>query len=349
MLKKAIHILAGLALATAAASAAAQAPPKVHLKMTGLGSNQVVYKKFEQPFWSKEITEKTGGAVTVDIHGLDEMGLKGNEIGRLIKNGVIDGGSAILGWLVADDMKFEAIDLPGLNPDIATVRRVTDAYRPVLDKVWRDRYNAKLLAVWPSSAQVVFCKTPISSLADLKGKKIRTSTRTMAEFVDALGGTGVTLSFGEVLQALQTSVVDCAITGIIAGYSSKYYEAADYVYAMPLGWSQVGMGVGNKTWNRINPKTRDVLLKEVKAFENRQWDAAEGETNMGFACATGSGTCTAGTPDKMKLIKVSPADTALVTKLLNEVTTKKWAERCGKACTKEFNETIGAVVSVKIK
>lgn len=349
MFHHAIHILAAVALVAGAAVAGAQPLPKAHLKMTGLPNNQLVYRNFEQPFWSKELAEKTGGAVTVDIRGMNEMGLKGNEIGRLIKSGVLDGGSAVMGWLVADDPRFEAIDLPGLNPDIATARKVSQAYRPVLDKVWHEKYDAKLLAVWSSSAQVVFCKTPVGSLADLKGRKIRASTRTLAEFVEAFGGIGVTMNFGEVPQALQTGVVDCAITGVLAGYSSKYGDVADYVYAMPLGWSQVGMGVSNKAWNKMHPKTREAVLREVKAFENRLWEAAEGETALGFACATGSGSCSAGTPAKMKLVKVSPEDTARVTKMLNEVTAGKWGKRCGKACVAEFNATVGAVVPVKIR
>lgn len=66
-------------------------------------------------------------------------------------------------------------------------------------------------------AQVLFCNGAMNGLADLKGKKVRTSSRTQAEFVEAFGGSSVTLPFGEVVPALQKGVVDCAITGSMSG------------------------------------------------------------------------------------------------------------------------------------
>lgn len=86
------------------------------LKVVGTWSNLSQYKNFEQPFWSKEITEKSGGAITADIKGFNEMGLKGGEIGRLMKQGVIDFGSTVLGYMASDDTKNEAMDLAGLEP-----------------------------------------------------------------------------------------------------------------------------------------------------------------------------------------------------------------------------------------
>lgn len=336
-------------LASAFGLAGAQQLPATQLKIVGTWSNLSQYKNFEQPFWSKEITEKSGGAITADIKGFNEMGLKGGEIGRLMKQGVIDFGSTVLGYMATDDAKNEAIDLAGLSPDIATARKVSDAYRPVMEKLYKDKYNVKLLGVWPYSAQVVYCKAPITGLADLKGKKVRTGNRTLAEFVGALGGTGVTLPFSEVVQAMQSGVVDCAITGTLSGYSAKWYEVSDYIYTLPVGWSQVMHGVNYATWNKLDPKVRNLLEQEIKGLEERIWKAADQETTEGIACNTGVGKCSYGQPAKMKLVKFADADKATLSKTLEEVVLKKWGERCGKPCAKEFNETIGKVVAAKVQ
>ena len=342
-------LVCALALASSFGIAGAQQLPKTELKVVGTWSNLSQYKNFEQPFWSKEITEKSGGAITADVKGFNEMGLKGGEIGRLMKQGVIDFGSTVLGYMASDDAKNEAIDLAGLSPDIGTARKVSEAYRPVLDKLYKDKFNVKLLGVWPYSAQVVYCKSPIAGLADLKGKKVRTGNRTLAEFVGALGGTGVTLPFGEVVQALQSGVVDCAITGTLSGYSAKWYEVSDYIYSLPVGWSQVMHGVNYATWNKLDPKVRSLLEVEIKGLEERIWKAADVESAEGIACNTGVGKCSQGQPASMKLVKFAESDKALLKKTLEEVVLKKWGERCGKACAKEFNDTVGKVVAVTIK
>lgn len=330
-------------------SSQAEQLPKTQLSVVGTWSNLSQYKNFEQPFWTKEIPEKSNGAVTAKIKGLNEIGLKGGEIGRLMRQGVIQFGSTPLGYLASDDPRNEVIDLAGLSPDIATARKVSDAYRPILEKLYNEKYDAKLLGIWPYSSQVLYCKSPISGLNDIEGKKVRTGTRTLTDFVGALGGTGVTLTFAEVVQALQTGVVDCAITGTLSGYSAKWYEVSDYIYTLPVGWSQVVHSVSNKAWNKLDPKVQVFLEREIANLEDRIWIAAEEETTDGIACNTGSGDCPYGEPASMKRVEVSDADRETLHSLVENVVVKQWAERCGPECSADFNETVGAITGIRVQ
>lgn len=348
-MKRTLQAMSAIAFATAAVTGVAQDLPKTHVKVVGTVSSLSQYKNLEKPFWEKVVTEKSGGAVTADIQAFNEMGLKGHEIGRLMKQGVIDFGSTIIGYMAGDDPKNEAMDLAGLSPNMGTARKVADAYRPVMEKLFKDKYNVKLLGIWPLGAQVFYCKSPINSLADLKGKKVRTGNRTLAEFVQAFGATGVTLAFGEVPQALQTGVVDCAITGTLSGYSAKWYEVSNYLYVLPVGWSHVTHGVSYSTWNKLDPAVRYFLQAEIRGLEDRIWRSSAEEISQGIACNTGEGKCYIGEPAKMKLVNVSDEDRVALGKVLDEVVLKKWSDRCGQACADEFNSTIGAVVAAKAR
>lgn len=193
---------------------------------------------------------------------------------------------------------------------------------------------------------MLFCNGPIGGLGDLAGKKVRTGNRTLAEFVGALGGAGVTMSFSEVVPALQKGVVDCAITGSLSGYSAKWHEVATHIYTLPVGWSQVMLAASSKAWNRLDPKVRGFLEQEIAALETRVWQAAAHESDQGFACNTG-GACEFGVPAHMTLVTVSDADRALLAKVLREVVVPKWAERCGKPCADEWARTAGAAAGVR--
>ncbi|MES9873979.1 MAG: TRAP transporter substrate-binding protein [Candidatus Sedimenticola sp. 6PFRAG7] len=337
------------ALAVAIALPAVQAAlPKTKVSVVGTWSMLPQYKQFEKPFWSEEITEKSGGSITADVKGFNEMGLKGNEVVRLMKQGVLDFGSTVLGYLAADHPMNEAIDLAGLSPDIETARKVTDSYKESLAKLYEEKYGIKLLGIWPYSAQVLFCNAPITGLADLKGKKVRTANRTLAEFVGALGGTGVTMSFGEVVQGLQKGVVDCAITGSMSGYSAKWHEVSTHLYALPVGWSQVMHAVSLKAWKRLPADVQRFISAEIEALENRIWEAAATETVEGINCNTGAGECKSGKSAGMTLVEVSDKDREQLSKILDDVVLKAWGERCGDGCVGEWNRTIGAVVQKKI-
>jgi TRAP-type C4-dicarboxylate transport system substrate-binding protein len=330
-------------------SAAAQDLPRTHLKVVGAWGNLSQYKNFEQPFWTREIPEKSKGAVTAEITPFNEMGLKGAEIFRLMRLGVIDFGSTVLGYVAADDARNEAIDLAGLAPDVDTARRISDAYRPVYDRFYRERFGIQVLAIWPYPAQVIFCNGAISGLEDLRGKKVRTGNRTLAEFVEALGGTGVTMSFSEVVPALQNKVVDCAITGTLSGNAAKWYEVTTHLYALPVGWSQVMHAVNLKTWERLPAAVRDFLLREIRDLEDRIWKAMDEETRQGIDCNIGRDSCTMGSKGKMTLVPVSDRDRELLGRVLREVVVPKWAARCGAECVQEWNATVGAIVGITAK
>ncbi|OZI53819.1 TRAP transporter substrate-binding protein [Bordetella genomosp. 5] len=344
------HILIAAALAIGAAGAAqAQDLPKTQLKVVGGLSNLTAYNDYEKPFWTKTIPEQSKGQVTADIKGFNEMGLKGPELMRLMSQGVIEFGTATLSYFASDNPINEAIDLAGLAPDVKTAREVTDAFEPVYARLYGEGANVKLLGISTYPAQVLFCNATINGLADIKGKKVRTSSRTTAEFVEALGGTSVTMAFGEVVPALQNKVVDCAITGSLSGYSAKWYEVSTHLYALPINWNQQIHAVNQKAWDKLDPKVRTFLQAQVKGLVDQIWEAAARQTQEGYDCNTGAAACTQAVKGKMVLVQPTDADRALLKKVLNDAVLPKWAARCSAQCVKDFNETIGTKIGLQAK
>ncbi|MFA7475284.1 MAG: TRAP transporter substrate-binding protein DctP, partial [Castellaniella sp.] len=202
-----ITLTAGAVLLASAAVAQDKVDglPKTQIQVAGALSNLTLYQNFEQPFWTKTVPELSNGQVTATIKGFNEMGLKGPEMLRLMSQGVIPVGTSTLAYFASDNPINEAIDLAGLAPTAAIAKQVTDAYKPAYEAFY-DKQNIKVLGFSSYPAQVLFCNGAMNGLADLKGKKVRTSSRTQAEFVEAFGGSSVTLPFGEVVPALQNGV-----------------------------------------------------------------------------------------------------------------------------------------------
>ncbi len=326
--------------------ATADSMPKTKLNVVGTWANLSIYKEREYPFWTKTVPDKSNGSVTAEIKAFTEMGLKGGEVFRLMRKGVIDFGSTVLGYVAGDDPENEAVDLAGFSADISIAREVTEAYKPILSKLYEEKYGIKLLAVFPFHAQVMYCKSPIQTLSDLKGKKVRTFSKSLSEFVGAVGGTGVNIPFGEVVPALQKGVADCAITGALSGNLAKWYEVTSHLYALPVGWSMVMHGVNLKSWNKLPKSVQEFLTSEIDLWEDSVWDAANAETQTGISCNTG-GNCTGGNPASMKLIPVSDSDREKLREIMETVIVPKWAQRCGSDCVDKWNNTVGKVVGMK--
>ncbi len=338
--------VSALVLCLSASILSAQELPATQLKIVGGLSNLSSYNDFEKPFWTKTIREKSNGKITADIKGFNEMGLKGPELLRLMSQGVVEFGTATMSYFASDNPINEAIDLSGLSPDIATARKVTRAFEPIYDKLYSDDAKVKLLGISTYPAQVLFCNASIASLSDVKGKKVRISSRTQSDFVEALGGSSVTMAFGEVVPAMQNKVVDCAITGSLSGYSAKWYEVATHLYALPINWSQQIHAVNQKTWNNLSPNVRTFLQQNIDTMVDDIWDAAGKQTQQGFDCNSGAAACTLPVKGKMKLVQPTAADRELLKRIMQEVILPKWASRCSANCVNDFNSTVGKTVGL---
>lgn len=341
-------IIGAMLLATTHLGAMAADLPKTHFKVVGGGSHNYTFGAVEKPFWDTTLPEASGGQITADLTGLSESGLKGPEVIRLMRTGALDIGMGVFAYVSGDDVLFEGVDLPGMAPDIDTARKIAQAYRPVLDQRMSERHGIKLLSTIAYTAQVFFCREPVSSLSELKGRKIRTRGRNMADYVSALGGTPVTLPFAEVVTALQTGVIDCAVTGIGSGNAAKWFEVANNLYNLPIDWSIGFYGIGMKRWQRLDPAVQAFLQEQAKVLEDRLWEETKRENDFALSCNTGQAECQIHEKASMTAAAPTEQEQEELRKVAQGIA-QQWGKSCGKDCVSQWNDTVGAVVGVTIE
>jgi len=318
------------------------------LRVVGSWSSLTLFRNFEQPFWTRILPQAMGGKIRVSMTSLGQVKLKGAAVLRQMNMGVFDVVHTVADYVVTDSPALAGLDLPGLAPDIATARKVVEAYRPVLEEYLRKDFNAQLLTVVPYPAQVLFSRVEIKGLDDLKGKKVRASGWTTSEFVTAIGARGMTLSFSEVPQALERGVVECAVTGTLSGYMAGWGEVSKYLYPLPIGgWDYVIGCMSLKTWNSFTKEEQAKIKALIKEkLEDPAWAVTERETQEGIDCLTG-GPCPHGAPAHLKLVPISEKDIQKTRQILVEKGLPAWAKQVGPEVVKKWNETIGKVVGLK--
>jgi TRAP-type C4-dicarboxylate transport system substrate-binding protein len=318
------------------------------LRVVGSWSSLTAFKNFEKPFWTEVVPQALG--MEVSMTSLSQVKLKGPAVMRQMRMGVFDVVHTVADYVVADSPALAGLDLPALAPDIATARKVVKAYRPVMEKYLARDFDVKLLSITPYPAQVLFLRDNISSLADLKGKKIRASGWTTSEFVTALGATGVTMNFSEVPQSLQRGVVDGAITGSLSGYSAGWGDVAKYIYPLPMGgWDYIIGTISMKTWDglgKANQAKLESLIREK--LEAPAWEVTERETQEGVVCLTG-GECPHGEPAKLGLIPVTADAQEASYELLRNSVLPAWSGKVGPEVVQEWNSSIGKLTGLSAK
>jgi TRAP-type C4-dicarboxylate transport system substrate-binding protein len=322
---------------------AAAAP--VQLRIVGglAGVNQ--YTRHEAPFWTEELPRRTQGRYSAEIVPFDRAGLRGQDMLQLMKIGSVPFGTALLSQSAPQDPIVSAPDLAGLNPDIATLRRNVAAFRPFLERKMRDR-GIEVLAIYTYPAQVVFCNKPFASLSDLAGRRVRVSSATQSDLIEALGGRPVTTAFAEILPNLKSGNLECAVTGTMSGNTIGLHEVTSHVHTMAINWGLAIFGANRAAWQHLPADLRTLLQQELPKLEAAIWAESERETGEGIACNTGSSACNGGRRGRMIEVRSSAADETKRREIFASTVLPRWVQRCGPTCAETWNQSIGAQLGI---
>jgi TRAP-type C4-dicarboxylate transport system substrate-binding protein len=333
-----------LSLLLPAAGAFGQEP--IRIQVVGGLASLTQFERLEGPFWREEVERLTSGRVVGSIRPFDRSGLRGQDMLRLVSLGVVPFGTALVSNAQDEEPILGAIDLPGLSPDLTSLRRTVEAYRPRLAGVLRQRYGVELLAVYSYPAQVIFCTQAFAGLDDLRGRRVRVSSVSQAGMLRALGAAPVVIPFNQVVPAVTNRVVDCAVTGTLSGNEIGLSRLTTHVHAMAVNWGLSLFLANGAAWDALPEDVRAALRSGLGGLEDRIWAMADRETVRGLACNIGAESCGDGRRDRMTLVPLTPEDDARRRRLLVERVIPEWVERCGPDCAAVWNETIAPTTGV---
>lgn len=336
----------------AATSALAPAHAQERLKFKAIGqplATGLIQKNKEQPFF-EHFAERTGLPIDVDYKPIDTLGIKDTEQLRVMKAGLFDIVSLRVSQNSRDEPTLLGLDLVGASPDYATGRKVAKAYFDTVDQRLQQQFNVKLLGVWPFGPQILFCKKPLTRLADIKGMKVRVYDQNLAKFIEMVGATPVPVSFADTHQSLSLGVVDCAITGPSSANSAGWPEVT--THQLPLGFQLAlnGYAISMKAWSQLKPDQQAKLKAAFDKLTDEIWVYSEELFQDALNCNAGKDPCTTGKKFKLVNVAVTPADTALLGGAVNKVSLPTWAEVCDKSnpgCSTKWKTQVAPVLGLK--
>jgi TRAP-type C4-dicarboxylate transport system substrate-binding protein len=226
-LRAGAFVLAAALVAASARGVAAQ-DRTITVKLATATLNDVQHE------WMKRfaaLLEKTAaGRIKTELYPASQLG----SIPRMIEATQLGSIQVWVGppeFLVGVDQRFELLSAPGVfQNDQHAVKTITD---PEFAKAFlavgagKGLVGASLFIYAPGT---VAMRAPIRTLADFKGRKIRVlASPFQTEQMARLGATGVPLSLGDVLPALQQGTIDGSFTGLPVFTTLQYHEAARYI------------------------------------------------------------------------------------------------------------------------
>ena len=137
-----------------------------------------------------------------------------------------------------------------------------------------DHPNANLIGLcWMNAGtrNVYNSKKPIKSVDDLKGLKIRMmGNPVFVDTMNSLGGNGVSMGFDQLINAMQTGVVDGAENNEPTYESGQHYRYAKY-------YSKTGhlmipeiLVFSKRTWDELSKEDQALIMKAAKEAQQEQ-------------------------------------------------------------------------------
>lgn len=220
---KAVAIAAGLAAASAFATSTASAD-ELSLAYF-MGPKHPMNKGVMTPFGDK-LAELSGGKLTVKQFPGGALNKVPPKQYSILLNGVADIVFALPGFTADVFPKTNVIGMPGVCSSAVTC---TEALQRVRGEIEQE-YNAKVIAIWSNAPPVLITKDkPVRTLEDLKGLKLRVTSKASVPIVEALGATAVAQPITVVNQNLANGVIDGILVDPSAIGSFKLHEPANYV------------------------------------------------------------------------------------------------------------------------
>lgn len=179
--------------------------------------------------------------------------------------------------------EFNVFNLPFMFRDNAHMEKVIDgAIGDEMMKKLSDHPTANLIGLaWMNAGtrNVYNAKKPIKELGDLKGLKIRMmGNPVFVETMNALGGNGVAMGFDQLINGMQTGVVDGAENNEPSYESGQHYRYAKY-------YSKTGhlmipeiIVFSKKSWEMLGADDKALVMKfakEAQKEERALWYARE--------------------------------------------------------------------------
>jgi tripartite ATP-independent transporter DctP family solute receptor len=187
----------------------------------------------------------------------------------------------VVGPVVPD---VDVFNMPFVFRDIPHMRAVIDGPigAELLDKVTASPARLVGLGWMDGGARSLYTKKLVKTPTDLKGIKVRMMGNPLfVDTMNAMGGNGISMAYGEVFSALQTGVIDGAENNPPSMFTSNHYTTGTKYYAQTNHLIIPEIFVMSKVfWEKLSKADQDLvkkLARETQLEQRKLWDAAVAE------------------------------------------------------------------------
>jgi len=290
---------------------------------------------------------RTNGQLKFVVSSFPELGLAGPDTLNLVASGVLASATIYGGYVGGELPAVEVQNLWGLYDSMKQEFQANEAIIEDIEALVLAETGGVVMNhhLFSGNDQYFFCKEKVETLDDFKGKKTRSHSAALSDWIEGMGASAQFIAFSEVYTALERGILDCGVTGADASHGQRWYEVTDYMIGPLISWPFVNNVINADKWNQIPEDLQRILIEEAAKSELEALRIGSIQNEMGLIKNQAEG------------LEFIPFSAEMQEQSLNAAVMERvlpnWVKRVGDpthpVITNIFNTKIGPLVDLKIE
>lgn len=235
---------------------------------------ELTYRTLMKPF-ADAVNADADGTIKIEMYPNGALGRNPAGQIKLMQDGVADIIWTIPAYQADRFPDNDVFELPGIIQDGKEGSyAVWRLYEQGLLRGYEDYFVVSLIQAEPAA---IHSSAPITKLADLRNKKIRTAGRVQTDAAKALGVVPIYLAITEVTEAISRGVIAGAVVQPLAADDFGIAKVAQHHYLVPFGSTTLGILMNKKKFYSLPKKGQDAILKHRGMPMSLSWGKTQRE------------------------------------------------------------------------
>jgi TRAP-type transport system periplasmic protein len=226
----------------------------------------------------QQLAKASGNGIRITVHSNNTL-IRGPEILRAVSSGQVAAGEILISQFGNEEPTFELDAIPFLAQGFEQAKALSEASRAAVEAALQKRgVRALYMVPWPS--QAFYSKTPINTVADMRGMKFRTGSPMTSRMAELLEAVPTVVQGSDIPQAFATNMVTGMVTSAVTGVQSRAWEFATHFINVKVFMPKNAVIVNEREWRRLPDDVKATITTQGGLAETRGWElAAKAETD----------------------------------------------------------------------
>ncbi len=221
--------------------------------------------------WADRVSELSGGRITITVYPASQLGSL-DEMAEAVTLGTLDACMGDTSFLSNFLPELGVLSLPFLIKDYDMGEEIYDG--EITADLWNKlatEHSTHVLAWWWNGFRIIGSRTPITSVADCKGIKIRTAqVPVFIETFSRLGMKPTPMPWGDTYTAYQSGIVDAMETPAEVMCTQEFDKIGGNICNSRHMLNVIGPTMNEQFWQSLSAEDQDILMTAVKEVTEKQ-------------------------------------------------------------------------------